>query len=81
MIHKVYEIDPLLCRSCGGQMRIISFIEDHKVIDMLFDDSRAESILNRMVWRFWLICIFLLVADLVVLGVIILFQDVRGWKS
>jgi hypothetical protein len=54
MIRKVYEIDPLLCRSCGGQMKIISFIEDHKVIDMLFAYSRAESISNRMVWRFWL---------------------------
>ena len=35
MIRKVYEVDPLLCPSCGGQMRIISFIEDHKVIDRI----------------------------------------------
>jgi len=33
MIKKVYEVDPLLCQKCGGQMFIISFIEDHKVID------------------------------------------------
>jgi len=32
MIRKVYEIDPLLCPSCGGRMSIISFIDDHKVI-------------------------------------------------
>lgn len=32
MIRKVHEIDPLLCPICGGQMRIISFIDDHKVI-------------------------------------------------
>jgi len=32
MIRKVYEVDPLLCSSCGGQIKIISFIEDHKVI-------------------------------------------------
>jgi hypothetical protein len=32
MIRKVYEIDPLLCHSCGGKMSIISFIDDHKVI-------------------------------------------------
>ena len=35
MIRKVYEIDPLLCPSCGGQMKIISFIDDHKVIDRI----------------------------------------------
>jgi len=35
MIRKVYEIDPLLCLKCGGQMRIISFIEEHKVIDRI----------------------------------------------
>jgi hypothetical protein len=35
MIRKVYEIDPLLCPSCGGKMSIISFIDDHKVIDKI----------------------------------------------
>ncbi|MBE9551157.1 MAG: transposase [Proteobacteria bacterium] len=35
MIRKVYETDPLLCPRCGGQMSIISFIEDHKVIDKI----------------------------------------------
>jgi hypothetical protein len=35
MIRKVYELDPLLCPSCGGQMRIISFIEDPKSIDKI----------------------------------------------
>jgi hypothetical protein len=35
MIRKVYEVDPLLCPSCGGRMRIISFIKDHKVIDRI----------------------------------------------
>ena len=35
MIRKVYETDPLLCPRCGGEMRIIAFIEDHKVIDRI----------------------------------------------
>jgi len=35
MIRKVYEIDPLLCPSCGGQMKVISFIEDPKAIDKI----------------------------------------------
>jgi len=35
MIRKVYEVDPLLCPTCGGRMSIISFIDDHKVIDKI----------------------------------------------
>jgi len=35
MIRKVYQIDPLICPQCGGRMTIISFIEDHKVIDKI----------------------------------------------
>jgi len=35
MIRKVYEVDPLICPECGGQMSIISFIEDHTVIDTI----------------------------------------------
>jgi len=37
IIKKVYEVDPLLCPKCGGQMSIISFIEEHKVIDKIID--------------------------------------------
>ena len=37
MIRKVYEIDPLICPKCGGTMRIVSFIKDHKVIDKIID--------------------------------------------
>jgi len=47
MIRKVYEIDPLLCRSCGGQMRIISFIEDHKVIDKIIDHLKLTFMAER----------------------------------
>jgi hypothetical protein len=35
MIRKVYEVDPLLCPTCGSQMRIISFIEEPKTIDRI----------------------------------------------
>jgi hypothetical protein len=35
MIRKVYEVDPLLCPSCGGRMRILSFIEEPKTIDRI----------------------------------------------
>ena len=35
MIRKVYEVDPLICPSCGGKMSMISFIDDHKIIDRI----------------------------------------------
>ena len=35
MIRKVFEMDPLRCPSLGGQMSIISFIEEPKTIDRI----------------------------------------------
>ena len=32
LIQKIYEVDPLICPKCLGTMRIISSIEDRKVI-------------------------------------------------
>jgi hypothetical protein len=31
-IKKVWEVDPLLCSHCGGLMKIVSFIHEHRVI-------------------------------------------------
>ena len=37
LIQKIYEVDPLLCPKCGGEMRIIAFIEDYKVVKKILD--------------------------------------------
>ena len=37
LIKKIYEVDPLICPKCGGNMRIIAFIEDYKVIRKILD--------------------------------------------
>jgi len=29
---KVWEVDPLLCSHCGGLMKMVSFIYEHRVI-------------------------------------------------
>jgi len=47
MIRKVYEVDPLLCPECGGQMSIISFIEDHKVIDKIIAHLKLTFMAER----------------------------------
>ena len=37
LIQKIYEVDPLVCPRCGGEMRIIAFIEDYKVVKKILD--------------------------------------------
>ena len=37
LIKKIYEVDPLICPKCKGQMRIIAFIEDYKVLRKILD--------------------------------------------
>ncbi len=32
LIQKIYEVDPLICPKCQGEMRIVAFIEDEAVI-------------------------------------------------
>jgi len=60
MIRKVYEVDPLVCPSCGGRMRIIAFIEELKTIDRIihhlkltFEAERKPPLIN-----FWTILLF-----------------------
>jgi len=44
LIKRVYEVDPLLCPKCGGEMRIIAFIIDHDVVDaILRHHAKAEA--------------------------------------
>jgi hypothetical protein len=32
LIQKIYEVDPLICPKCSGEMKVISVIEDEEVI-------------------------------------------------
>jgi len=47
MIKKVYQTDPLICPQCGGRMTIISFIEDHKVIDKIIAHLKLTFMAER----------------------------------
>jgi hypothetical protein len=39
-----YEVDPLVCPKCGGEMRIIAFIIDHDVVDAILRHlAKAEA--------------------------------------
>jgi len=47
MIRKVFEVDPLICPRCGGEMKVISFIEDHKVIDKIITHLKLTFMAER----------------------------------
>ncbi len=36
-IKKIYEVDPPCCYKCGGEMKIISFITEHQVIQKILE--------------------------------------------
>jgi hypothetical protein len=47
MIRKVYEVDPLVCPECGGQMRITAFLTDHAVVDRIIDHLKLTFIASK----------------------------------
>ncbi|MFQ5742820.1 MAG: hypothetical protein ACE5HV_04440 [Acidobacteriota bacterium] len=40
LIKKVYETDPLLCRFCGAEMKIIAFITEHPGVCRILEHIR-----------------------------------------
>jgi hypothetical protein len=42
LIKRVYEVDPLLCLKCGGQMKVVTFIEPPQadVIEKIWNSLR-----------------------------------------
>jgi hypothetical protein len=43
LIRRVYEVDPLVCPRCGGEMRVIGFITQPAVIDRILDHLRRRD--------------------------------------
>lgn len=43
LIRRVYEVDPLVCAKCGGEMRIVAVILDPKVIRKILDHIRSKD--------------------------------------
>jgi hypothetical protein len=35
LIKRIYEVDPLVCPSCGSEMKVIAFINEHDVVDAI----------------------------------------------
>ncbi len=43
MLRRVYEVDPLICPRCGGEMRVISFITEAQVIRRILDHLEKKG--------------------------------------
>jgi transposase len=47
MIRKVYEVDPMVCPKCGGQMKVIAFLTDYAVVDRIIDHLKLTFVAER----------------------------------
>jgi len=47
MIRKVYEVDPLLCPQCSAMMKVIAFLTDYAVVDMIINHLKLAFIANK----------------------------------
>ena len=43
LIKLIYEVDPLLCPSCGSEMKVIAFIIDHAVVDKILRHLKRRA--------------------------------------
>jgi hypothetical protein len=44
LIKRIYEVDPLVCPSCGSEMKVIAFITEHDVVDAILRHlAKAEA--------------------------------------
>jgi hypothetical protein len=43
LIKRIYEIDPLVCPSCGGEMKVIAFNIDHAVVDKILRHMKRRA--------------------------------------
>ncbi|MFZ2052858.1 MAG: transposase [Candidatus Aminicenantales bacterium] len=47
IIRKVYEVNPLTCVQCGGQMKVIAFLTDYAVVDRIIDHLKLNFVAER----------------------------------
>ena len=43
LIKRVYEVDPLQCPECGGEMKVVAFIIQRSVITRILDHVRNKK--------------------------------------
>jgi hypothetical protein len=43
LIKRIYEIDPLVCPTCGSEMKVIAFITEHDVVDAILRHLKRKE--------------------------------------
>ena len=44
LIRRIFEVDPLGCKNCGAEMRLISFVTDFRQISRILEHTGARTI-------------------------------------
>jgi hypothetical protein len=47
MIRKVYEVNPMVCPKCEGQMKVIAFLTDYAVVDRIINHLKLTFVAER----------------------------------
>ena len=47
MVRRIYEVDPLTCRECGSEMKIVSFILDSPIIKKIAKQRGFTMVLEK----------------------------------
>jgi len=47
MIRKVYEVNPLRCPKCQGQMKVIAFLTDFSVVDKIINHLKLTFVAEK----------------------------------
>jgi hypothetical protein len=42
-----YEVDPMLCPQCGGNMKVIAFLTDYAVVDRIIDHLKLTFVADK----------------------------------
>jgi len=48
LIKRIYEVDPLVCPSCGGEMKVVAFITEHEVVDKILRHLKGRGETERV---------------------------------
>ena len=44
LIHRFFEVDPLRCRKCGAEMRLIAFIADFRQVSRILEQIGEQTL-------------------------------------
>jgi hypothetical protein len=46
-LKKVFDVDQVLCRQCGGVMKVVAFITDYRAVDRIIDHLKLRFVAEK----------------------------------